>query len=140
MSDIHWKKGKYVINIDRSTMFRLINNKQFYSYVDHSIYPVNVKLKTPTSASYMYLDILLHIDAYGKLTTQLYDKRDDFNFPLSTFHIHVATSHYHLLVLNIFYCIIHTNGLDTSSYNLTILCIWRIFSADSICKGPLCIR
>jgi hypothetical protein len=35
-----------------------------------------------------YFDVLLNVDAGGKLTTQLYDKRDDFNI--------VATSHYHL--------------------------------------------
>jgi hypothetical protein len=28
----------------------------------------------------LYFDVLLNIDAGGKLTTQLYDKREDFNF------------------------------------------------------------
>ena len=60
-----------------------IKNDQFNSYVD-SIYPSEVEIKdttesyTCTSAS--YLDVLLNIDADEKLTTQLYDKRDDFNF------------------------------------------------------------
>jgi hypothetical protein len=35
-------------------------------------------MESSTSAS--YLDALLKIDAGRKLTTQLYDKRDDFNF------------------------------------------------------------
>ena len=32
-----------------------------------------------------YLDILLNIDINGKLTTQLYDKRDDFSFSIVNF-------------------------------------------------------
>jgi hypothetical protein len=76
-------------------------------------YPRELEIKdtteSPTSAS--YLDILLKIDTGGKPTTLLYDKRDDFNFALSTPHtmyIYVAT-----------------------------LCLWRVyFSSDLICKGP----
>jgi hypothetical protein len=30
----------------------------------------------------IYLDVLLKLDTSGKLTTQLYDKRDDFNFSI----------------------------------------------------------
>jgi hypothetical protein len=39
----------------------------------------------PTESS--YLDVLLNIlvDAGGKLTTQLYDKRDDFSFTIVNF-------------------------------------------------------
>jgi hypothetical protein len=74
-----------------------INNDLFHSYVD-SIYPSELEIKdttkSPTSAS--YLDVLLNIDAGRKLTTQLYDQRDDSVLPLSTSHILVATSHYHL--------------------------------------------
>jgi hypothetical protein len=32
-----------------------------------------------------YLDVLLNIDAHGKLKTQLYDKRDDFSFTIVNF-------------------------------------------------------
>jgi hypothetical protein len=32
----------------------------------------------------------------AKLTTQLYDKRDDFSFTIVNFPLYVATSHYHL--------------------------------------------
>jgi hypothetical protein len=32
-----------------------------------------------------YLDILLNIDSNGKLTTSLYDKRDDFDFAIVNF-------------------------------------------------------
>jgi len=34
----------------------------------------------PNSAS--YLDLYLEDDIHGTLTTKLYDKRDDFNFPI----------------------------------------------------------
>ena len=37
-----------------------------------------------TAASSSYLDCYLYIDN-GKLTTRLYDKRDDFNFPVVNF-------------------------------------------------------
>jgi hypothetical protein len=58
-----------------------INNDRFHSYVD-SIYPSELEIQdtTESSTSASYLDVLLNIDAGGKLITQLYDKRDDFNF------------------------------------------------------------
>jgi hypothetical protein len=40
---------------------------------------------TESSTSASYLDILLNVDAGGKLTTQLYNKRDDFNFVIVNF-------------------------------------------------------
>ena len=39
---------------------------------------------TETAASSSYLDCYLYTDN-GKLTTRLYDKRDDFNFPIVNF-------------------------------------------------------
>jgi hypothetical protein len=55
-------------------------------YVD-SIYPNELEIKDttecPTSAS--YLDILLKLDTNGKITTQLYDKRNNFNFSIVNF-------------------------------------------------------
>jgi hypothetical protein len=33
----------------------------------------------------LLLDVLLNTDAVGKLTTQLYDKQDDFNFAIVNF-------------------------------------------------------
>jgi hypothetical protein len=35
-----------------------------------------------TSASYLEIYLLLKLNTKGKLTTQLYDKRDDFNFSI----------------------------------------------------------
>jgi hypothetical protein len=63
-----------------------INNDQFHSYVDF-IYPSKLEIKdtTESSTSASYLDLLLNIDADGKLTTQLYDKRGDFSFTIVNF-------------------------------------------------------
>jgi hypothetical protein len=73
-----------------------INNDQFHSYV-YSIYPSELEIKdtTESSTSASYLDVLLNIDFGGKLTTQLYEKRDYFDFVIVNFP-YVATSHYHL--------------------------------------------
>ena len=50
-------------------------------------YPSELEIKdtTDSSTSASYLDVLLSIDADGKLTTQLYDKRDDFSFTIVNF-------------------------------------------------------
>jgi hypothetical protein len=63
-----------------------VNNSQFHSYVD-SIYPKELEIKDTTecSISASYLDVLLKLDTNGKITTQLYDKRDDFNFSIVNF-------------------------------------------------------
>jgi hypothetical protein len=46
---------------------------------------VTYKDTTESSTSASYLDVLLNIDANGKLTIQLYDKRDDFSFTIVNF-------------------------------------------------------
>jgi hypothetical protein len=51
--------------------------------------PVNLKLKTPQNHLLLLL-LNIHVDVDGKLTTQLYDKRDYSILQLSTSHIHVA--------------------------------------------------
>ena len=50
------------------------------------IYPRELEIKetTETAASSSYLDCYLYIEN-GKLATRLYDKRDDFNFPIVNF-------------------------------------------------------
>jgi hypothetical protein len=67
-----------------------INNNNFQNYV-HVIYPDELEIKDTTESDKLvsYLDILLNIDSNGKLTTSLYDNRDDFdiaivNFPFRT--------------------------------------------------------
>jgi hypothetical protein len=63
-----------------------INNNQFHSYVD-SIYLNELEIKDTMecSTSASYLDVLLKLDTNGKITTQLYDKRDDLNFSIVNF-------------------------------------------------------
>ena len=53
---------------------------------EYFIYPCELEIKetTETAASSSYLDCYLYIDN-GKLTTRLYEKRDDFNFPIVNF-------------------------------------------------------
>ena len=63
-----------------------LNNPQFKDYL-HLIYPSELEIKettdTPTSAS--YLDLYLYIDDSGHLKSKIYDKRDDFDFPIVNF-------------------------------------------------------
>ena len=51
------------------------------------IYPFELETKdtTDTDRSASYLDLHLEIDSDGRLRTKLYDKRDDFNFPIVNF-------------------------------------------------------
>ena len=63
-----------------------LNNSGFGDFVDR-IYPIELEIKdtTHTDTSASYLDLHLEIDSEGRLTTKLYDKRDDFNFPIVNF-------------------------------------------------------
>ena len=63
-----------------------ISNHNFHNYV-HLIYPDELEIKDTTESDKFasYLDILLNIDYSGKLTTSLYDKRDDFDFAIVNF-------------------------------------------------------
>jgi hypothetical protein len=44
-----------------------------------------MKDTTDTYMSASYLDINLEIDSEGRLKSKIYDKRDDFNFPIVNF-------------------------------------------------------
>ena len=63
-----------------------LNNSRFGDFVDR-IYPIVLEIKdtTDTDTSASYLDLHLEIDSEGRLRTELYDKRDDFNFPIVNF-------------------------------------------------------
>jgi hypothetical protein len=63
-----------------------INHHNFHNYV-HLIHPHELEIKdTPESdKSALYLDILLNVDFNGRLTTSLYNKRDDFDFAIVNF-------------------------------------------------------
>ena len=62
-----------------------LKNTKFVEYLEF-IYPRELEIKetTETAASSSYLDCYLNIDN-GKPTTRIYDKRDDFNFPIHNF-------------------------------------------------------
>ena len=61
-----------------------LNNSRFGDFVDR-IYPIELEIKDTayTDRSASYLD--LHNDSEWRLRTKLYDKRDDFNFPIMNF-------------------------------------------------------
>jgi hypothetical protein len=63
-----------------------INNPRFAEFLP-SIYPPELEIKetTATASSASYLDIYLEFDDSGKLSTKIYDKRDDFNFKIINF-------------------------------------------------------
>ena len=63
-----------------------LNNSRFDDFVDR-IYPIELEIEdtTDTDRSSSSLDPPLEIDSEGRLRTKLYDKRDDFNFPIVNF-------------------------------------------------------
>ena len=58
-----------------------------FGYFVDRIQPIELEIKdtTDTDRSASYLDLHLQIDSEGRLKTKLYDKRDDFNFPIVNF-------------------------------------------------------
>ena len=60
-----------------------LNNSRLGDFVDR-IYPIELEIKdtTDTDRSASYIDLHLKIDSEGRLRTKLYDKIDDFNFPI----------------------------------------------------------
>ena len=70
-----------------------LNTSRFCDFVDR-IYRIELEIKdtTDTDRSASCLDLQLEIDSEGRLRTKLYDKRDDFNFPIVNFpFIYIAT-------------------------------------------------
>jgi hypothetical protein len=63
-----------------------LNNSRYGDFVDR-IYPIDLEIKatTDTDRSALYLDLHLEIDSKWRLRMKLYDKRDDFNFPIVKF-------------------------------------------------------
>ena len=60
-------------------MMFYLHNLKISEFID-----VDIKDTTESSISASYLDCYLNIDN-GKLITRLFDKRDDFNFPIVNF-------------------------------------------------------
>jgi hypothetical protein len=65
---------------------RSLYNSRFGDVVDR-IYPIELEIKDTTDIdrSASYLNLHVEIDSEGLLRTNLYDKRDDFNFPIVNF-------------------------------------------------------
>ena len=63
-----------------------INNPDFENYLGQ-MYPPELEITdtTESNTSASYLDLLLSIGRDGQLHTSLYDKRDNFNFYITTF-------------------------------------------------------
>ena len=63
-----------------------LNNSRFGDFVD-LIYHIELEIKdtTDTDRYASYLDLRLEVDSESRLRTKLYDKRDDFNFPIVNF-------------------------------------------------------
>ena len=63
-----------------------LNNPKIGDYLE-GIYQAELEVKDTTESinSASYLDLQLEYDIQGKLNLKLYDKRDDFNFPIVNF-------------------------------------------------------
>ena len=63
-----------------------MNNSKFNDNID-VIYPYEIEINDTTYAPKWanYLDLRLDFDEDGKLCIRLYDKRDEFNFPIIYF-------------------------------------------------------
>ena len=63
-----------------------LNNSRFGDFVDR-IYPIELEIKDTTDIdrTASYLDLHLEIDSEGRFRMKLYDKRDEFNFPIVNF-------------------------------------------------------
>jgi hypothetical protein len=62
-------------------MGKLKSSRKDITDMKHSHW-TEIKDTTDTDKSASYLDLHLHIYSDGRLRTNLYDKRDDFNFPI----------------------------------------------------------
>jgi hypothetical protein len=105
-----------------------LNNSRFGDFVDR-IYPIELEIKdtTDTDRSASYFNLHLEVDSDGRLRTKLYDKGDDFNFPIVNFP---------------FIC---SNILAAPAYGVYISQFTRYFRAcgsyqDSLDRGLLLTR
>jgi hypothetical protein len=57
-----------------------INNSRFAEFLP-LIYPPELEVKETTGTA-LFLDLYLEFDDSGQLSTNIYDKRDDFNFKM----------------------------------------------------------
>ena len=66
--------------------FIVFNNKKLLDHVKE-IYPSQLTVEKVNNSDHLadHLDLTLVIDSIGKLSTRLYDKRDDFDFHIVNF-------------------------------------------------------
>ena len=66
----------------------VFNNKKFLDYLKE-IYPSQLTVEEANKSDHLadYLDLTFIIDSGGKLSTRLYDKRNDFDFHIVNFSI-----------------------------------------------------
>ena len=59
----------------------------FHSIILCLLIPIELEIKdtSDTDRSVSYLDLHIKIDCEGRLRTKLYNKRDNFNFPIVNF-------------------------------------------------------
>ena len=64
----------------------VFNNNKFLDYLKE-IYPSQLTVEKANKSEHLadYLDLTFIIDSGGKLSTRLYDKRDDFDFHIVNF-------------------------------------------------------
>ena len=86
----------------------VVNNKTFLDYLKE-IYPFQLTVEKANKPDHLadYLDLTFIIDSEGKLSTSLYDKRDDFDFHIVNFPLLYSNISSVLLMV----CIFH-NSLD----------------------------
>ena len=76
----------FAIVIDYIDDLIVFNNKKFLDYLKE-IYPSQLIVEKANKSDHLadYLDLTFIIDSGGKLSTRLYDKRDDFDFHIVNF-------------------------------------------------------
>jgi hypothetical protein len=75
-----------------------LNHSTFGDFVDR-IYPIELEINDTqyTDRYASYIDLNLEIDSEGRKRTKLYDKCDDFNYPIVNFpFIYISTFQQHL--------------------------------------------
>ena len=82
-------ENEFLDNMIRSAdtlMIIVFNNKKFLDYLKE-IYPSQLTVEKANKSDHLadYLDLTFIIDSGGKLSTRLYDKRDDFDFHIVNF-------------------------------------------------------
>ena len=78
-----------------------LNNSKFCEFVDR-IYHLEIEIThtTDTARSASYLDLNLKIDSHGWLRMKLYNKKDEFYFPIVNFPFTCGSYHDYSIAVN----------------------------------------